>query len=216
MALHAGCPWCTTPVAPADEDAWSCPEHGLVPPLWRPTAPSYDSFVEHLDRAGPFPTYLPWPLGPEWHISDFALVGTGSIRATLTCVSGATALDGPVDVIVISEEPGTGLGARVIGMTDRDRDAFEAAVAGGPPEVKVRLSSHAVGLWPVPILRQQEGSEEWDRSVLLGEAEGRWLWLVLRPASALLLLREEWILRDVSDSGPQLVEVPFGGQPGTW
>ena len=57
---------------------------------------------------------------------------------------------------------------------------------------------------------------EFDRSVVAGEAGGRWLWIVLRPASALLLLREDWILRDVSHLGPQLVELPFGGPRPTW
>jgi hypothetical protein len=47
--------------------------------------------------------------------------------------------------------------------------------------------------------------------VLAGEAAGRWLWMVMRPASAVLLLRDDWILRDVSETGPQLVALPFGG-----
>ena len=51
---------------------------------------------------------------------------------------------------------------------------------------------------------------------MVGEAVGRWLWLVLRPASAILLLREEWLLRDVSSLGMALVEVPFGGPHATW
>ena len=54
------------------------------------------------------------------------------------------------------------------------------------------------------------------RSVLAGEAAGRWLWIVLRPASALLLLQDEWILRDVSALGPQLLETPFGGPRPGW
>ena len=57
---------------------------------------------------------------------------------------------------------------------------------------------------------------ELDRSVLAGEAGGRWLWIVLRPASALLLLRDDWILRDVSGVGPPLVEMPFGGPTPLW
>ena len=44
----------------------------------------------------------------------------------------------------------------------------------------------------------------------------RWLWLVLRPASAMLLLRDDWILRDASQSGPHLVELPFGGPAPAW
>ena len=49
-----------------------------------------------------------------------------------------------------------------------------------------------------------------------GEAAGRWLWIVLRPASAMLLLRDDWILRDVSGVGPPLLEMPFGGQRPVW
>ncbi len=42
---------------------------------------------------------------------------------------------------------------------------------------------------------------------------GRWLWLVLRPASAVLLLRDDWILVDVGAFGPELVALSFGGAP---
>jgi hypothetical protein len=55
-----------------------------------------------------------------------------------------------------------------------------------------------------------------DRSVFAGEAGGRWLWVVLRPASAMLLLRDEWILRDVSRLGLPLVEMPFRDQRPLW
>ncbi|MGN6576805.1 MAG: DUF6758 family protein [Nocardioides sp.] len=49
-----------------------------------------------------------------------------------------------------------------------------------------------------------------------GEAHGRWLWLVFRPASAALLLKDEWVLHDLSDLGPELVDLPFGGSPPAW
>jgi hypothetical protein len=40
--------------------------------------------------------------------------------------------------------------------------------------------------------------------------------MVLRPASAALLLNEEWVLHDLSDLGPELVALPFGGSPPAW
>ena len=212
------CPRCPAPVAEVGDGSWSCPEHGVVVPLWRPKEASYDSFVAHLRRAKSFPTYLPWPLGPGWSVSDFAVVsqGAGGPRATMTCVSGSSQLDGPVDVIVISEEPGTGFGARVAGLTEADgglRLDPGQEVGEGPPPVRVRVEQHPVGLWPVSV---STSPGEWDRSVLAGEAGGRWLWLVLRPASAILLLRDDWILRDVSATGPQLVALPFGGAAPSW
>jgi hypothetical protein len=210
MALTVGCPRCATPVAQTGT-AWSCPDHGVVPPLWRPPEASYDAFVEHLGASARFPTYLPWPLSPGWRVTDFAAVGTPERgHAAMTCVSGTSALDGPVDVLVVAEEPGTGLGARIAGTPHEDPGA---EIGDGPPAVRVRIDSQAVPLWPVST---SHSDGEWDRSVVAGEASGRWLWLVLRPASAILLLRDDWILRDVSGLGPPLVELPFGGPAPAW
>jgi hypothetical protein len=86
-------------------------------------------------------------------------------------------------------------------------------VGAGPPPARIRIGSQAVPLWAVSTAT---ADAELDRSVFVGEAGGRWLWVVLRPASAMLLLRDEWILRDVSGIGPPLVEMPFGGPRPTW
>ena len=218
----AGCPRCPAPVVlgsagdGGSETVWSCPEHGPVPPLWRPEEASYEAFVEHLAVSSSpvrrFPTLLPWPLGPGWSVTDFAAVGQHpeQARATMTCCSGTSALDGPVDVLIVSEEAGTGLGARCAGVDHPDPGA---EVGVGAPTVKVRIDSQQVPLWPVSTSGMPG---EWDRSVLAGEAHGRWLWLVLRPASAVLLLRDDWILRDVSGLGPSLVEMSFGGPRPPW
>jgi len=173
---------------------------------------TYDAFAEHLLASAGFPTYLPWPMSPGWSVTDFAVVGDepGRTRATLTCCSGTSELDGPVDLVVVAEEPGTGLGSRCAG-TLHDDPGDE--VGGGPPTVKVRVDNQDVPLWPV--FTSALGGEL-DRSVLAGEAQGRWLWIVLRPASAILLLRDDWILRDVSGQGPQLLDVPFGGPAPLW
>lgn len=208
--LTIGCPQCAAPVSRTDA-GWVCVEHGGIDPLWRPKESSYESFAEHLRRADGFPTYLPWPMSPGWTVSDFAAVGDERrTRGTMTCVSGTSQLDGPVDVLVVSEEAGTGLGRRVAG-TPYDDPGPE--IGAGPPAVKVRVESQVVPLWPVSV-SAAEG--EWDRSVVAGEGAGRWLWMVLRPASAILLLRDDWILRDVSTAGPQLVEMPFGGPVPPW
>jgi hypothetical protein len=173
-----------------------------------------------LSTAGEFPTYLPWPMSPGWTVSDFAVVGGlhewQSAKATLTCSSGTSALDGPVDVFVVSEESGTGLGARCAGTIHLDPGP---EIGVGPPAVRVRIGSQSVPLWSVSTVSSVSSGgddRELDRSVVAGEADGRWLWVVLRPASAILLLRDEWILRDVSGIGPPLVEMPFGGPSPSW
>ncbi|KRF30258.1 DUF6758 family protein [Nocardioides sp. Soil805] len=214
--LAPGCPRCPRPVV-LDGPGWACRDHGPVVPLWRPAEASYDAFVAHLERADGFPTLLPWPLGPGWHVSSFGVVAAegGGVLATVTAVSGTTLLDGPVDVVVVSEEPGTGIGTRVArlpGDTPSDPGAE-------PPVTKVRVEQVSVPMWSVSTSAAPGGGStdvELDRSVLVGEESGRWLWLLIRPASAMLLLRDEWILRDATSIGPSLVEVPFGGPDPGW
>lgn len=214
MSLSVGCLRCHAPVVRSGEDWW-CPEHGEVTPLWRPAESTYDAFGDHLRASPDFPTLLPWPMSPGWSVTDFAVVGASpeTARATMTCCSGTSELDGPVDVLVISEEPGTGLGARIAGTAHGDLGDPGDEVGQGPPAVRVRVDSQQVKLWPVST---SATSGEWDRFVVAGEAGGRWLWLVLRPASAILLLRDDWILRDVSAAGPELVAMPFGGPSPSW
>ena len=185
--------------------------HGAVIPLWRPREATYDAFIDHLARAADFPTLLPWPMGSGWQISDFGVVAAPdqTPMATVTCCSGMSELDGAVDVLVVSEEPGTGLGARVA----RLERSYPLGVAEGPPVAKVRVGRAAVPLWTIST---SGADEEFDRTVLVGEAEGRWFWLVLYPASAVLLLRDDWILRDASDAGAALLEMTFGGTPPLW
>ena len=214
MPLRTECPRCASPLeAPADDltgTGWGCPQHGPTAALRRPEEASYDAFAEVLAAAGDFPTYLPWPLSPGWIVSDFAVVGEREPRATLTCSSGTSPLDGPVDVFVVSEESGTGLGSRCAGTRHLDPGP---EIGERTATVRVRINSQSVPLWAVST---PSDVSELDRSVVAGEADGRWLWVVLRPASAMLLLRDEWILRDVSDMGPPLLEIPFGGPRPTW
>jgi hypothetical protein len=210
MSLHTECPRCPAPLGTAPGGGYLCPEHGPTPALRRPEDASYDGFAEALRAAGDFPTYLPWPMSPGWSVTDFAVVGADPARATMTCSSGTSALDGPVDVFVVSEESGVGLGARCAGTPYLDPGP---EVGAEPPPVRVRIASQSVPLWSVST---SAAEPELDRSVFAGEAGGCWLWVVLRPASAMLLLRDEWILRDVSGIGPPLVEMPFGGPRPTW
>ena len=64
-------------------------------------------------------------MSPGWQVTDFAVVGADPARprATMTCCSGTSELDGPVDVIVVAEEAGTGLGARIAGTLHDDPGA---------------------------------------------------------------------------------------------
>jgi hypothetical protein len=211
MTLAAGCPRCAAPVT-GDGQLWRCQNHGVIVPLWRPAKADYSSFVDHLRRSRGIPTYLPWPMAPGWTITDFGCVAAvgGGVRGTVVTAAGPSDLDGVVEISVVAEEPGTGLGARCAGVHRTDPGA---EIGDGPPQAKVRIDGHPVSLWAVST---SVADASFDRSVFAGEAQGRWLWLVLRPASAALLLSDEWILLDLGDLGPELVDLPFGGSPPPW
>lgn len=210
MRLEPGCPRCTSTVT-GTGSAWICATHESIVPLWRAADPDYDAFAEYLVLSRPLPTWLPWPLPDGWQVTDFGAVGvdgTTPQAAYVTC-SGPSELDGAVEMTVITEEPGVGLAARCGGVrhTDPGREAGE-----GTPPARIRVDGATVPMWLVST----DGPTTLDRAVLAGEAMGRWLWVVLRPASAALSLNELGALQDVSSLGPQLVTLPFGRVPRSW
>lgn len=212
MGLAASCPRCASPLT-GGEGTWRCADHGAITPMWRPSTADYDSLAEHLQSCSSITTLLPWPLSPGWTITDFGCVTAPDreARATAISVSGPSDLDGVVEVTVISEEPGVGVGARYAGVDHTDPGA---EIGEGPPHAKIRLdNNHPIALWSVST---SNTSGTFDRSVFAGEAHGRWLWLVLRPASAALLLNDDWVLADLATFGPALIDLPFGGSPPPW
>jgi hypothetical protein len=209
VSLAASCPRCTSPLTQGDE-GWACLQHGEVEPLWRPEKVDYETFAELVGRAGDLPIYLPWPMSPGWSIADFGCVAGRGPSATVTTTVGMSDLDGQVEVSVVTEDPGVGLGARVAGSKHTDPGD---QVGSGPPAVRLRAGGRPVPMWVVDV---DAGDDFLGASVFAGEAEGRWLWLVLRPASAALLLHDEWLLADVTGFGPNALEMPFGGPRPAW
>lgn len=210
MSLAASCPRCTSPVTEADGNV-TCRKHGTTAPLWRPDVADYTSFAELVGRVGDMPIYLPWPMSPGWSIADFGCVAAASrALATVTTTVGTSDLDGPVEVTIVSEDTGVGLGARCAGTTHDDPGE---QVGRGPQSIHVRAGGRTVPMWAVD---PRDDDDLLAKSVFAGEAEGRWLWMVIRPASAALLLRDEWLLADVTGFGPEALEMPFGGPRPAW
>jgi hypothetical protein len=225
VPLAASCPRCTSPVT-GEGASFACTLHGPIDPLWRPSEVDYDAFAELVGRIDDIPTYLPWPMSPGWSISDFGCVGgDGRVRATVTTTVGTSDLDGEVEVTIVSEDPGIGLGARCAGTSYDDPGP---QISNGPPSIHVRAGGRAVPMWlvddhghaPGPerelTVAQLTDGEVLARAVFAGEADGRWLWLVMRPASAALLLHDDWLLADVTGFGPEALEMPFGGPRPAW
>jgi hypothetical protein len=193
------CPRCSGPVhEPTLSSGWQCRLHGEVQPL----RPAYSPSKEGLDgvlRSAVVPVWLPWPLPAGWLVTGFAAAGderTGA-RACAVALTGPNPVGGPGEMLVISEELGVGLGAGLAGLhgPDPGRD-----FAAGPPDAYAQFGKHAFPLWHV---------EAPDRAAFAGEIMASWLWLVLWPDTAGMLLVEPLPLRDLRDPGQNL-DLPYG------
>ncbi|MGO9081579.1 MAG: DUF6758 family protein [Streptosporangiaceae bacterium] len=178
--------------------AWRCDRHGAVYPLRPSLSPSPQGLAALL-RDAAVPVWLPWPLPPSWLVTGFAGAGderTGT-RGCVVALSGPGPAVGPADMLLVSEEMGVGLGARLAGLDSPDPGAGFAA---GPPEAMVSHAHHEFPLWHVAAP---------GRAAFAGEALGGWLWVILWPDTAGLLLLDVLELRDLRDPGQDL-DLPFG------
>jgi hypothetical protein len=208
MRLHPACAQCGTVLVSEGATDWVCTLHGTVQPCWRAVEVSYEAFAEHLVLSRGLPTWIPWPLPPGWSVTDFGCVGGEgeTPRATFATSTGVHPRDGGVSLTVVTEEPGVGLGAHLAGVPHTDPGR---AMTGQPAAMRLRLDGASVPLWPVPgAAGGEEGLE--DRTVLAGEAQGRWLWIVVTPAEAVLGLVDRAQLGDAASLGPELLAVGFG------
>jgi hypothetical protein len=195
------CPRCGGVVR--EPSAWSsgyqCEQHGIVHPLRSALSPSRDG-LEGVLRQAKVPVWLPWPLQKGWLVTGFAAAGddrTGTVACSVA-VSGPNPVDdGPAEMILVSEELGVGLGARLSGLPGPDPGAH---FAKGPPAGLVEYANHEFPVWHV---------EATGRAAFAGEVSGSWLWLVLWPDTAGVLLVQPLALRDLRDPGQDL-DLPFG------
>lgn len=198
--MKAVCPRCGGKAhAPtAWSSAWRCDQHGEIHPLSSARQPTLEG-LNALAKNSIVPVWLPWPLPHGWLVSGFAGAGderTG-LRGTAVALSGPNPLGGPADLVIVAEEPCIGLGAGLAGLPGPDPgDGF----ASGQPNAIVRVAHHEAPLWLV---------ESDHAAVFAGEIEGGWVWVLLWPDTAGVLLIEPLPLRDLRDTTQEL-DVPFG------
>ncbi len=179
--------------------AWRCDEHGPVAPLQPIGRPAPDS-LDLLRSKARVPVWIPWPLPLGWLVTGYAHAGderTGAL-ATLVGCSGPAPLGGAADMVLVAEGPGLGLGARLAGLAGPDPGA---GFDDGAPHAKVDAGGHPTAMWNIDA-----GPE---CAVFVGEAKGAWIWAILWPAAAGLLLLEDLGLADVAESAPTF-DVPHG------
>jgi hypothetical protein len=179
--------------------AWLCARHGSVAPYTVLTHTGPDA-MDHVVQRARVPVWLAGGLPSGWLCSGFAYAGDerSGARATVTAMSGPSPLGGPADLLVIAEEPGIGLGARHAGLAETDPGAdFGRTTA----DAKLVADSHPTAMWSVPV--------GLDRAVFVGEAKGLWLWALVWPETAGVLMYDGIHLTDLRDlTGAR--EVGFG------
>lgn len=199
MTGSACCPRCGLNVRPPGRhaDAWQCGTHGAVTPV-RLYAPVTAAAAGNASRDSDVPLWLPWPSPPEWAITGLALAGGSDrpARAAAVALTGPAPLGGMAELVLVAEEPGTGLGAGYAALAGTD----PGAMPDHTPDATVRAGGHVARLWLLPSTD--------DRCVYVGESMGCWLWVVLWPAQAGLLLLEDLVLHDLRDDLPG--QVRFG------
>jgi hypothetical protein len=180
--------------------AWQCAGHGAVQPLRLARSPSPEGLVALL-RNAVVPVWLPWPIPLGWLVTGFTGAGDdrNGTRGCVVALSGPNPVGGLAEMLLISEEPGLGLGAGFAGLTGPDPGAGFAACS---PHAVVQFGLHEFPLWHV----DSPGA-----AAFAGEALGNWLWIILWPDTAGTLLLETLTLRDLRDPGQDL-DLPFGAK----
>ena len=197
----ATCPRCGTDLRPPGlmSSTWDCERHGPVAPLHVYPRVSSELLAQAAAKAA-VPLWCPLPLLPGWTVTGLAIAGDDRTGGTATAValSGPCPLGGPADMLLVAEEPGTGFGARCAGTGSLD----PGEVADGAPDGKVEAAGRDTPLW-------RTASAE-DRMAFAGEAAGVWLWAVLWPPAAELVLLEHVELHDLRAQAHAGLELPVG------
>jgi hypothetical protein len=164
-------------------------------PAYRPSPEGLQALLSDVR----VPVWLPWPLPVGWLVTGFAGAGDerSGTRGCVVALSGPNPVGGLGEMLLVSEEMGIGLGAWLAGLPGQDPGE---GFATGQPDAFVRFAHHEFPLW------HAEGP---DRAAYAGEILGNWLWVVLWPDTAGVLLVEALTLRDLRDPGQDL-DLPFG------
>ncbi|TDE08770.1 DUF6758 family protein [Jiangella asiatica] len=198
------CPRCGTIARPpgAWSSRWICPLHGEIYPLAPLVAPSA-RLVHQLGETSDVPLWLPWPLPRGWVVGAVIHAGddASGVRAVGVGISGPNPMGGPGDFLLVAEEPGVGLGAGLAGLEGAD----PGKAVEGEPHARMHVHGRAVPLWFV------EGPA--DRAVYVGHWSGSWLWVILYPQSAGVLLLEDLAVVDLRDLGHEADLLPYGTPP---
>jgi hypothetical protein len=195
------CPRCLGPLRPPDlwSSQWRCDQHGYVSP-WHEATAAPEEALRQLAGAAAVPVWVAAPMPVHWYVGGVGWAGddrTGA-RSVALATAGPSPVGGPADMVLIAETPGAGLGARLAGIPGTD----PGHALDTQPEAKVEAAGHPTAMWSV--------RSPPDRAAFVGEAGGVWLWLVLWPADAAMLLLENLVLEDLREQPALRSRLVFG------
>ena len=195
------CVRCRGPLRTPDMvGGWRCPWHGDVEPL-QAAVPAESYHLHDAASSSAVPLWLPWPMPAGWSVSGVRRTGgTGPARGVALALLGPGIAARQVELVVVAEEPGVGLGASFAGISAPDPGPDVARL---PSDTKIVAGGHPTALWSLPVD---------DREVYVGEAGGRWLWLVAWPIGEWMVLHDDLHLVDARDPAnrPFLDDLPTG------
>jgi hypothetical protein len=188
MRVSPVCPRCgeALTVRPGSTGEGWCHLHAAVTPLHHTAVVAHDA-ISAVTADARVPAWVPDPMPGGWAVTGLAWGGEPGARAIVVACAGPAPLGGPAELVLVAEEPGTGLGCGYAGLPGVD----PGDLVSGPSTAEIRAAGQRAPLWLVPT-----GD---DRAAYVGEANGVWLWLVTWPASAAWLLAEDLELLDLRD-----------------
>jgi hypothetical protein len=189
------CPKCGGPVQIPDlmSSAYRCIADGEVPPR-EPAVILDQAHLPNIVGGARVPIWFPWPMPPSWVSAGIQRIGdarSGAV-AVVTGLAGQSLADGPSDLLIVSEEPGVGIGAHLAGFPSLDPGR---EIAEAPFDTKVRTGRWITPLWSLPAS---------DRVVYVGESGGNWIWLIGWPTAAWSVVHDDLRLIDLRQVGPEV------------
>lgn len=192
------CVRCGGPVGIDGRAVWTCPTHGDVEPL-HPPLPAEHHHLWDVASSSSVPVWLPVPPPHGWTTSGVRRTGgTGPARGVAVSLQGPGVAARVAELVIVSEEPGVGLGAAYAGIDGTDPGP---EITSLPRDTVVHVGKFPTPLWSLPVS---------DRSVYIGEAAGCWIWFIAWPVGEWMVVHDGLKLLDVRHHRERLAELPTG------
>src|SRR3954454_9598315 len=147
MSVAPVCPRCGEQlvVRPGSTaQAW-CHVHGAVTPLHHTLLIAHDA-ISAVTADARVPAWVPDPMSNGWTVTGLAWGGELGARAIVVDTAGPAPLGGSAELVLVAEEPGTGVGCGYAGLPGLD----PGEVITGPNSVYVKASGQRAPLWALP------------------------------------------------------------------